>query len=140
MQVHVDYQGGHQFQAIARHHRIIADQPIENGGKDAGMTPPEWFLASLGSCVGYYVVQYCRARELDPTDLSIQISAEKSSDRPNRLASINIDVSLPIHLEENQRQGILKAVDACLLEKTLRHSPQISYQLHSGYVAPLLIQ
>jgi hypothetical protein len=29
-------------------HNILGDQPIESGGDDAGMTLPEWFLASLG--------------------------------------------------------------------------------------------
>jgi putative redox protein len=58
MQVHIDYAKNLQFQGSARGHKILGDQPIESGGDDAGMTPPEWFLASLGSCVGFYAVKY----------------------------------------------------------------------------------
>ena len=31
----------------ARGHRLVCDQPRENGGADAGLTPPEFLLASL---------------------------------------------------------------------------------------------
>jgi hypothetical protein len=30
-----------------------SDQPVENGGDDSAMTPPELFLASLGSCAAF---------------------------------------------------------------------------------------
>jgi organic hydroperoxide reductase OsmC/OhrA len=32
--------------------QFSSDQPVENGGHDEGMTPPELLLASLGSCAG----------------------------------------------------------------------------------------
>jgi hypothetical protein len=44
MEVKVTYRSGVQFEAEARGHRIICDQPADAGGEDAGMTPPEFLL------------------------------------------------------------------------------------------------
>ncbi|HYV61362.1 MAG TPA: OsmC family peroxiredoxin, partial [Bryobacteraceae bacterium] len=63
-EVLVDHLGEVQFEVKARNHTIICDQPLENGGFDEGMTPPEFLLASLGTCAGYYAVRYMKARNL----------------------------------------------------------------------------
>jgi uncharacterized OsmC-like protein len=129
MQVRVDYKGKLQFQAIARDHRVWSDQPLENGGEDAGMTPPEYFLASLGSCIGLYAVKYCQARALDASGLKIDVSAEKTADKPARLDNINIQLTVPIPLNPKQQCGLRAAVDACLIENTLTHSPTITISI-----------
>jgi len=49
----------------------ICDQPQENGGTDAGMTPPEFLLASLGACEALYAAEYLRSRNLAKTGLSV---------------------------------------------------------------------
>jgi putative redox protein len=131
MHVKVDYKGKLQFQAIARDHRVWSDQPLENGGEDAGMTPPEWFLASLGSCVGFYAVQYCQTRDLDTSGLTVEVSAEKTTDKPSRIDNIEIDLTLPLALEPKHQKGLEEAVNACLIKNTLTHSPQIATHLYT---------
>src|SRR5579871_1665445 len=58
LEVLVNHLGDVQFEVKARNHVLYCDQPAENGGYDEGMTPPELFLASLGTCAGFYAVQY----------------------------------------------------------------------------------
>jgi uncharacterized OsmC-like protein len=70
METTVHYVAGVRFEAEARGHKILCDQPADNGGSDAGMTPPEFLLASLGACAGYYAVQYLTARKLSGKRLS----------------------------------------------------------------------
>jgi uncharacterized OsmC-like protein len=137
MHVRVDYKGKLQFQAIARDHRVWSDQPLENGGEDAGMTPPEWFLASLGSCVGFYAVKYCQTRALDASGLKIDVSAEKMTDKPARLDNINIQLTLPLPLDPKHYQGLRAAVDSCLIENTLLHSPSITTSISAPETATL---
>ena len=45
MEVKVSHLGKVQFKIQARSHSIVCDQPAENNGEDAGMTPPELLLA-----------------------------------------------------------------------------------------------
>ena len=112
-----------QFEAVARNHRLISDQPPVNGGDDAGMTPPELLLASLGTCAGYYAVEYLKARNVPSTGLEISVVAEKAT-QPARLGSFRIEVSMP-GLDDHLDQGILRAVHKCLIHNTLLNAPAI---------------
>ena len=42
------------------------------------MTPPEFMLASLGACAGYYAAEYLRARSLSTEGLEVRVTAEKA--------------------------------------------------------------
>ena len=117
MEVTAQYLGDSKFEVAARGHRVICDQPIENGGSDEGMTPPEFLLASLASCVAYYAAQYLEARKLPTEDLAVKVTAEKGA-HPARLSSFHIDVSAPA-LDENRasrfiagREGVLDSQHA----------------------------
>ena len=68
MEVSVRYLGEAKFEVAGRGHRVICDQPIDNGGADEGMSPPEFLLASLATCAGYYAAQYLKTRGLSAED------------------------------------------------------------------------
>lgn len=130
MLVNVSYKDHLQFQASARGHQILGDQPLDNGGDNLGMTPPEWFLASLGSCVGFYAVKYLQTRNLDATGLNINVSAAKITETPVRLDNFQINVNLPIALDVGHQKGLEAAVKSCLIHNTLTHSPKIATQIN----------
>jgi len=120
----VRYVDGVSFQVEARGHSLICDQPPENGGSDTGMTPPELMLASLGTCAGYYALQYLKVRNLPLEGLSVRVSAEKGT-QPARLASFRIDVEAPGAEDPKHHQGLVRAVEKCLIHHTLLNPPAI---------------
>ena len=71
MEVLAYYIEGSKFEVNARGHRVICDQPIDNGGSDEGMSPPEFLLASLATCAAYYAAQYLKTRGLPADDLKV---------------------------------------------------------------------
>jgi len=119
-----------QFAAETRGHRVIADQPADNGGADAGMTPPELLLASLGTCAGHYAVQYLKGRGLPQDGLEIRVHAEKLL-RPARLDEFQIDVLAPA-LPPEHEAGLMRAVHACLIHNTLLATPSITLNVHGA--------
>lgn len=123
MNMQVRYLDGVQFVAETRGHRLVSDQPLENGGKDRGMTPPEFLLASLGTCAAYYALQYLKTRKLPADGLMVNVTAEKAA-QPARLGSFRIEVSVA-DLPESHLNGIERAVHACLIHNTLLHQPVI---------------
>jgi putative redox protein len=123
MQVSANYLGAAKFEVVARGHSVVCDQPFENGGADEGMSPPEFLLASLAACAGYYAAEYLKARQLPTGDLKVQVIAEKAL-KPARLASFRIEIQVP-ELEDRHRAGLLRAVKACLIHNTLLGSPVI---------------
>jgi putative redox protein len=130
-EIQVDYLSDVQFKIRARRHVIMSDQPIENGGQDAGATPPELLLAALGSCAGYYAVQYLKVHGLAVEGTRISTSAAKLT-APARLDNFMICVESTITLSENHRRGIQQAVQHCLIHNTLLRSPQISVKVGSN--------
>lgn len=124
-----------KFAVQTRGHEVICDQPPANGGMDAGMSPPEFLLASLGTCAGYYAAQYLRARSLPTEGLAVRVSAEKALG-PARLASFQIEVTIP-ESEERHKEGVLRAVKSCLIHNTLLNAPAIAVAVHDA-PAPVL--
>lgn len=123
MEVTVEHLGGVKFEVAARGHRVVCDQPRENGGSDCGMTPPEFLLASLGTCAAYYAAEYLKARKLNVPNLTVKVTAEKAL-KPARVAAFRIDVCAP-GLEEKHEIGIQRAAKACLIHNTLLAQPAI---------------
>ena len=118
-----------KFAVQARGHEVVCDQPLDNSGTDAGMTPPEFLLASLGTCAGFYAAQYLRTRSLPTEGLEVRVSAEKALG-PARLASFQVEVSVP-EIEERYQEGVLRAVKSCLIHNTLLNPPVIGISVHT---------
>lgn len=125
MNATVEWKDGVRFEVSARGHKIVCDQPRDLGGSDAGMTPPEFLLASLGACAAYYAAEYLRARGLSQAGLRVEIEAEKAL-QPARLDGFRIVVEAPSADEPRHREGIERAVKRCLIHNTLLHAPSIS--------------
>jgi putative redox protein len=134
MEVNVRHLDRVKFEVFARGHRLVCDQPRENGGADEGMSPPEFLLASLATCAGYYAVEYLKARSLSTADLCIRVTAEKDQ-RPARFASFRIEVTAP-GLDEHHQAGLLRAVKACLIHNTLKGIPEIETVINAPVLAP----
>ena len=130
MEITVRHLGDVQFEAEARGHRVVCDQPLDNSGYDEGMTPPEFLLVSLGTCAGFYVAQYLNAHSLKCPGLEIKVSAEKAR-QPARLGSFRIEVIAP-SLDPQHEAGVLRAVHKCLIHNTLLNSPRIETVVHSA--------
>jgi len=135
MEVEILHRGDVKFEAIARQHRVVCDQPSSNGGLDTGMTPPEFLLVSLGTCAGFYAAQYLKARSLPAEGLRIKVTAQKDA-QPARLGRFQIEVMAP-ELGSQHQAGVLRAVKACLIHNTLVHAPSIDIRLHAPIEAPI---
>jgi len=125
------YLDGKRFESLVGGHRIISDQATLDGGADAGPTPPELLLASLGACAGHYAAEYLRARSLPVLGLHVYVTAEKE-ERPARLSSFRLEVDLPADIDERQRQGVLRAVKTCMIHNTLTSAPVVQVEVSSA--------
>ena len=130
MELTVKYLGNVKFEANARGHRVICDQPADNGGADEGMTPPEFLLASLGTCAAFYAAQYLKARNLPAEGLQVVVSAEKLK-QPARVGQFRLEVLIP-DLDPRHEEGVLRAVKACLIHNTLLHAPSIEASVRTN--------
>lgn len=135
LETKVIYVDGVRFQVITRNHEITSDQPVENSGTDAGMTPPELLLASLGSCAGYYAAEYLRARSIPAAGLTVSVTAQKAQ-KPARLTDFRISLSVPGVDDQRHRDGILRAAKSCLIHNTLTYAATIEIELENKNAVP----
>lgn len=71
MEVTAEFLRDARFEVRARGHRVICDQPADNGGADTSMTPPESLLASLATCAAYLCGPIFEVRKLPVEDLQV---------------------------------------------------------------------
>ena len=128
METTVRYSNGVCFAVETRGHKIFSDQPIENGGADSGMTPPELLLASLGTCAGYYAMQYLKMRHLSTEGLTVKVEAGKAA-QPARLNDFRILIDVPGLQDARHREGVVRAAKNCLIHNTLLHTPSVEIAL-----------
>ena len=134
MEIFVEHLGGVQFEVKAREHTIVCDQPLDNGGFDEGMTPPELLLASLATCAGFYAAQYLRKFKLSEQGTRVRVLADKLKEPP-RLGNFKIEVETPVELSEQHREGVERSIHHCLIHNTLLHPPAISIEINSAVAA-----
>jgi putative redox protein len=129
MEITVEHLGSVQFQIKTRGHSLVTDQPIEQGGYDEGMTPPELLLASLGSCAGYYAAQYLRKHKLAIEGTRVRVTCDKVKEPIPRMDNFKIEVEATVELSPEHRKGVQNAVEHCLVHNTLLHTPTITLQI-----------
>jgi putative redox protein len=123
LKISLQHTGGARFTAEARHHRVVLDQPAEDGATDQGMSPAELLLASLGGCVGQYVAQYLSTRKLPDQGLSIVVSAQPSA-RPLRLGAFQVEVVVP-GLSDRQLRTLEQSFPAGFVQNAIRFEGEL---------------
>jgi putative redox protein len=129
MEVSATYLSDSSLKVIARGHGLICDQPSDEGGSNAGMSPSELLLASVASCAAYHAAQYLDTRGLSARQLTVRVNADKAS-QPSRLTSFRIDITVP-GLNERHQAAIVRSVKTCLIPNTLSLGPAIEVSMNA---------
>jgi len=122
------YEGGAKFTVACRNHEITIDQPEDNGGENAGMTPPEIMAGSMASCIGFYVARYCQQAKIDATGLFVSCDWQVGGE-PRHMESFDISINLPA-LPENRKKAVERVAKGCLIHATLGQNPEIKISLN----------
>ncbi len=117
-----------KFQAECRNHKVVLDQPVEDGGSDGGMTPVELFIASFGACIGYFACVFLQRRKIPADGLTVDLDWS-SADNPHRVDSIEARIKLPAKLLEKEKAGLLRTVKGCTIHNTLHVKPELKILL-----------
>jgi len=127
----IRFPGGMRVEAEYRGHTIRTDQSEASGGDGSAPSPFDLFLASLGTCTGYYVLAFCRKRDI-PTD-EIELTMERVLNDENHLIErIDIVVHLPESFPERYVNACIKSASQCTVKKHLQDPPEIAIAAHRG--------
>ncbi len=105
--------------------QIVADEPVEVGGDDAGLTPHDLLDAALGSCTALTLTLVARRKQMPLTDVRVEITHE-SVDGAHRL---HRRIELVGELSEEQKTYLLGIANKCPLHKILSGKIEIDSAL-----------
>jgi len=129
MKLSVAYSGGTRYDITSGTHRIVTDQPVADGGQDAGMSPVELFVGSVASCVGYFVGRFCARHDIPREGLAVEAEWEMA-EGPHRVGRIDLAIRLPHHLTPEQKERLLKVAHACTVHQSLGAASQVAIALN----------
>jgi len=128
-EIFADYRGGGRFDLHIRDHKVTVDQPVSDGGADAGPTPTELFVASLAGCVGYYASRFLQRHMLPTAGLAVRATFEMSTGRPHRVSAIDIRVHPPAHVPAERLPALYAVVSNCTVHNSIERAPSIDIGL-----------
>ena len=124
MKFDITLPGNKKVDAHYRGFTISTDQTTVNGGDNAAPSPFELFLASIGTCAGFFVAAFCQSRSIPTDNISITQTAIRN-DATHMVEKVLIDVHLPPGFPEKYKDAVLKAAESCPVKKHLAQPPEI---------------
>jgi putative redox protein len=120
MDIEIKILDGVKLEAKLGDYTINSDQPKDSGGQGTAPNPFEYFLASVGLCVGHYINAFCKQREIPAKDIKI---TEKVSRNTEGKVIFTIEVKLPDDFPEKYKDTVLKAAEGCAVKKAIQSQP-----------------
>ncbi len=121
--INVTFPGGTKVTANFGKFEVPTDQPIEDGGTDTAPEPYMLFLSSIVTCAGFYVVRFCRQRELPTEGLGMTLDIERNPETRS-LDKVKMAIQLPEGFPEKYQRAIIRAADMCSVKKAIMNSPE----------------
>ena len=131
MEIEIRFPGGAQVDASFGGFTIQTDQPSVGGGSGSAPTPFAHFLASIGTCAGIYVRNFCAQRSI-PMD-GISLSQKIRTDQPSGMVNhIELDIQLPPDFPERYKAPLARAVELCTVKKHLETPPSFGVRTETS--------
>jgi putative redox protein len=106
-------------------HRLIADEPVEAGGDDAGPAPHEYLLAALGSCTSMTVKMYTDRKGWPLRAVRVEVRGVQGEQGYAIARTIHLDGDL----DAVQRARVLEIANKCPVHRTLSGKIEITSQI-----------
>ena len=118
------FPGGVAVEAHFEGTTIRTDQPERHGGGGTAPAPFELFLASIGTCAGFYALRFCQERQIPTDGMAVSMGWERNP-ATKLVSDIRIQISLPPGFPEKYRTAVVRAADQCAVKRHLLEAPAI---------------
>ena len=109
--------GAFKHRIEMRHHRITADEPVEDGGNDEGPSPQDLLAGSLASCTAITIEMYAKRKGWDIGEVAVDVDYEPA--QRGSPTKFTMKVLLPKELPEEQRERLMQIAAKCPVHRTL---------------------
>src|SRR5205807_8166755 len=123
---------------VAGKHRLLADEPVNAGGSDAGPDPYDYLLTALGVCTSMTIGLYARRKNLPLQTIKVSLrqsriyakDCEECETKEGMLDRIDVEIELtgPLSTEQHDK----------LMERSEEHTSEL--QSPCNLVCRLLLE
>ncbi len=122
MNMTITFPGGKKVNAQYEEYTIKTDQPATSGGEGSAPAPFDLFVASVGTCAGFYVQNFLSKRDIPVDKARILLRTEKDEETGLHTKFV-LDIQLPPEFPEKYTQAVIRAADLCSVKKHIVNAP-----------------
>jgi putative redox protein len=121
MDIMIDFPGGDRVDAHFGPFNVQTDQPPSNSAP----SPFHVFLSSIGTCAGFYVLRFCRQRELSTEGISV---LERISTNPQTktVERVDLEIRVPASFPAKYHEALVHSADFCAVKRAIENPPQFN--------------
>lgn len=106
---------------VARSHTIIADEPLDVGGKDLGPRPGDFIRMGLASCTAITLRMYANRKNMDVQQIKVSVS----NGAFNGKTSYKTEIEIKGNVSDEQKQRLMQIAKLCPVHKVLTNPIEI---------------
>ena len=122
-QMTVTFPGGKRVDASYNGFTIATDQAVDAGGDGSAPEPFDYFLSSIATCSGIYVLGFCQKRNIPDDGIRLVQSWERD-EKSRRITTVRIAIEVPPDFPDKYHKALIRAVNQCSVKKTIENPPQ----------------
>jgi len=124
MDMEISFPGGKKVDSKYNGITIKTDQPKREGGNGSAPEPFSFFLSSIGTCTGIYILSFCQERNIPTDDLKMMLRTVKNEET-KMIDKIYMEIQAPKSFPDNYKKAVIKAAGLCTVKKHLENLPII---------------
>jgi putative redox protein len=102
-------------------HKVMADEPLEDGGTDSGPSPFGLVLSGLAACTAITLRMYADHKEWSLTTVHVKVALRRRSGR----ISIDRELHLVGALDESQRARLAEIAEKTPVTRLIKSGTEI---------------
>lgn len=131
MDMEINFPGSKKVNAIFENFIVKTDQSKFEGGEDSAPSPFSLFIASIGTCTGFYVLSFCQKRNIPTKNIKLILKTERNKET-DMVNTIGIEILVPKDFPDEYKTAVIKAAEACTVKKHLEKPPKIAITVTKG--------
>lgn len=131
MDMVITFTGGKRVDASYKGFTIKTDQPESYGGNGSAPAPFDLFLASIGTCAGFYVLEFCQERNIPTENIHLIQRTERNSET-KMISKIMIDIHLPSDFPERYINAVKQTATLCAVKRHISNAPEFDITINMG--------
>jgi uncharacterized OsmC-like protein len=107
------------YKAVVGEHTIIASESESMGGSNAGPTPGQYLIASIGTCTAMYADLFCARNNLSIEGFEMELDYTQD-EKTTQVRSLSIKAKYPKALSWTHKPLFTKFLDRCAVKSAIK--------------------